>query len=355
MPLKLREPRPGKTPCFTDRGKYLGVSVEKSLGTAKRSVAVRLLRELEEKIERREYPTPASGPKQPTFVEAAVAYMEAGGERRYIKPLIRHFADKTLNEIDQAAIDAAAVELHPNVAPATRNRRIYTPMSAILHHAGIDVTVKRPKGAKGKVRTDWINPTDAAAIVTAADGFDAEFAELLMFLLYTGCRLGEALALTWEYVAFAHDCNSATAYIAETKNDDPRTVRLRVELAQRLAERRMPSGNVWRFHQGGWLKTLLLNAKLLACGLEPIGRPKKGERRSVPLHRLGFVTFHTFCHTWATWMRRYGHTDVKGLVATGRWRDERSASRYAHVVAAEEWDRVELLPAVPIRKQATGE
>jgi hypothetical protein len=37
-------------------------------------------------------------------------------------------------------------------------------------------------------------------------------------------------------------------------------------------------------------------------------------------------------------MRRYGRVDLKRLVATGNWRDERSAARYAHAVAAEEWD-----------------
>ena len=52
----------------------------------------------------------------------------------------------------------------------------------------------------------------------------------------------------------------------------------------------------------------------------------------------------TFRHTWATWMRRYGGTDVQGLTSTGNWRDRRSAARYAHVVAREEWERVDNLP-----------
>jgi hypothetical protein len=43
----------------------------------------------------------------------------------------------------------------------------------------------------------------------------------------------------------------------------------------------------------------------------------------------------------ATWMRRYGGADVQGLTETGNWRDPRSAARYSHVVAREEWDRVE--------------
>jgi integrase len=58
------------------------------------------------------------------------------------------------------------------------------------------------------------------------------------------------------------------------------------------------------------------------------------------------VNFHTFRHTWASWMRRYGRTDVQGLVATGNWIDTRSAGRYAHAAAREEWSKVELLPGI---------
>ena len=39
MPLKLVPPRKGKSPNFTIRGSYLGIAVDKSSGTHKRSVA----------------------------------------------------------------------------------------------------------------------------------------------------------------------------------------------------------------------------------------------------------------------------------------------------------------------------
>lgn len=102
------------------------------------------------------------------------------------------------------------------------------------------------------------------------------------------------------------------------------------------------------FRSGGGLKDRLVTAKLKACG---VARPKRTrnetrESRRIPPHRLKFVGFHTFRHTWATWMRRYAGADLQGLVATGNWRDPRSAARYAHVVAREEWGRVESLPSV---------
>ena len=43
-----------------------------------------------------------------------------------------------------------------------------------------------------------------------------------------------------------------------------------------------------------------------------------------------------------------------GLVATGNWRDPRSAARYAHVVARDEWERVEKLPALDAKNMKTA-
>ena len=51
MPLKLVAPRKGKSPNFTIRGSYLGVAVNKSSGTDKRSVARAILARLEQAIE----------------------------------------------------------------------------------------------------------------------------------------------------------------------------------------------------------------------------------------------------------------------------------------------------------------
>jgi hypothetical protein len=43
-------------------------------------------------------------------------------------------------------------------------------------------------------------------------------------------------------------------------------------------------------------------------------------------------------------MRRYGGPDVQGLTSTGNWRDPRSAARWAHVVAREEWEVTQKWP-----------
>jgi integrase len=341
MPLKVIPPRAGKTPNYSIRGKYLGVAVDRSAGTPKRAVAEQQLKRLEAAIERGDYP---EKPKQigATFLSAAVAYMKDGRSLRYVRKLIDYFGETELSLIDQAAIDAAAVAIYPNVSPATRNVAVYTPVGAILHHAGVEITVKRPKGHKGKLKTLFLLPPDAFAIISAANAIDDEMGRLLTFLLYTGCRVGEALALKWERVSL----DDRLAYIETSKNDDPRTAKLTQELCDLLEPHKKAAGRVFRFHQGGHRNFIFLNAKVTACGLPPVKRPKRGERMHIPPYRFDWVTFHTFCHTWATWFRRFGGGDVQGLVATGRWRDERSARRYTHTAAHEEWDRVDSLPSI---------
>lgn len=342
MPLKIVEGRNAKTQNLYIRGSYLGISVDKSSGTDKRSVAKSILKRIEGEIERGEYARVESQQSGPTFLSAAVAYLEAGRRKRYVAKLIKHFGETPLSEIDQNAVDQAAIALHPNAGPGTRNAAVYTPVSAIIRHAGIDLKLRRPKGAKGRVVTDWLTPADADAIVSAADQINVEFATLLRVLLYTGLRLGEVLSWSWDDIRL----DESAAWTRREKDGIESDVKLRPDLLAALLALRPVEGHgrVFRFHQGGHLKHLLTRAKLAALGLPcPVRRPVGW---IVPDNRLAWVHFHTFRHTWATWMRRYGGLDTKGLVATKNWRDERSASRYTHAVTSEEWNRVDRLPSV---------
>lgn len=277
-------------------------------------------------------------------MSAAISYLQAGGRRKYVAKLIKHFGETPLSNVTQARIDACAVELFPSVTPATRNSYVYTPVSAILHHALGDKCppMRRPKGAKGRMKTDFMWPADAFAIIDAAEAIDQEFGLYLLNLLYTGIRKSEGLGLQSADI----QPSELSAWIRRSKNEDPRMLKLRTDLAGRLAthlEAHPDRERLFKFKDGGHFKHLLLRAKLAVCGLPcPIRRPT-GWRP--PEYRLSFVGFHTFRHTWSTWMRRYGGADIQGLVATGNWRDPQSAARYSHVVSRDEWDRVENLPS----------
>ena len=146
MPLKLVPPRKGKTPFWYVRGTYLGQFVDRSTKTDRKAIARKFIEKWQREIECGEFALEG----EPTFLSAAVNYLKHDGHARPVHRLIEHFGEKPLRQIGQAEIDAAALTLFPNHTPATRNREVYTPVSAILKQAGID---RKDKKAEGVART----------------------------------------------------------------------------------------------------------------------------------------------------------------------------------------------------------
>ncbi|MGB6967367.1 MAG: tyrosine-type recombinase/integrase, partial [Xanthobacteraceae bacterium] len=263
------------------------------------------------------------------FAAAAAAYIKAGGDNRFMAPLIKHFGPTPLTDISQVVIDNAAAEIYPEATPATRNRQVYTPMVAVLRRAGIERRFKRPLGWKSPKGVSWLEPAQAFAVLAAADAIDAEFGLFLRLLCYTGMRLGEALSVRLAQV----DLEGQKIYLLKTKNSDTRRVHLTPELVVALANHPRGlnrEGRLIRFHASGHLRDMLTSA-MEAAGV------------SFPPRQRGF---HLFRHTWATWMRRYGGLDTSGLLETGAWRDRSSAARYEHLDATEEAQKANLLPVM---------
>jgi hypothetical protein len=336
MPIKLIPPRKGFSPYYYGRGTHLGVFVDRSTKCLRPALAKRVIKGWEDDIERGRFAETAG----PTFLSAALAYKALGGEDRFIARLVAHFGeaplrprdlsqDVTLEQHWQQQIDAAAATLMPSQSAATRNREIYTPASAILKQAGLKFSLTRPKGSRGRMITDWLWPEQAARLIDEAYKIDAEFGAFLVFLCYTGCRLNEGLKLTCDNTRLAE----AEGFLPTTKNGDPRRVYLPETVVAALANhpRGLDRGaeRVFRFTKSGRLYAWLKQAAKAA----EVTLPERS-------------AFHIFCHTYATWMRRFAGMDTKGLVGTGRWRSEQSASRYQHTVVSEESKRADLLPAV---------
>lgn len=322
MPLKLHPPRPGKSSNYSVRGTYLGQYVDRTTGTPDKATARKVLKKIERDIEAGTFAQDSG----PTFADAALAYLDAGGDDRFLEPLTKHFKTTPLAKIDQAAIDQAAKEIYPNASNATRNRQVYTPMSAILKRAGVEFSLKRPIGAAGNQRTHWLWPEQAERIFEEAYKKDAELAIFLVLLCYTGLRLEEGLSLETSMVRL----DDNYAYIPDTKNGEPRAVFLPPNVVEALKEHPRGldrEGFVFRHH-----KSSRLYDKLKAIF----------KAAKVPLPaRTGF---HIFRHTYGTWMARYAGLDAKGLKDTGNWKDIKSAVRYRHAVTSEEAQKAVLLP-----------
>lgn len=338
MPLKLIPPSAKRrTPNYTARGTHLGCYINRSLGTGEKVLAKKLIRELEKDIER----GAITGKGAVGFAAAANAYMKAGGETKYLNPLIGHFKHTPLIDISQTAIDNAATEIYPHATPATLNRQVYTPVSAVLKRAGIERQIKRPIGWRGQRMTHWLTAEQAFSIFDAVPTIHAPeetklyFRALLILYCYTGMRLSDALRLKTGNV----DTVAKTALLYTTKNGAPRLVYLPdvVVEAIKTLPASSPDSRLFPFHKGGRFYKLFR----LTCEAAGVVLPAR-------------VAFHVFCHTWATWMRQHGGLDTYDLLKTDRWADAASANRYAHVVVSDIAKRADLLPVDPKKKASAA-
>ena len=115
MPLRLvRRP---KSPNWIIRGTLRGIRIEESTGTdnkgsPKKSAPSARAEILAQSV----YGRRATA----TFAEAALSYLENGGNKRFLEKVIEHFGTTPLAKIDQDAIDEGARKIYPNASAATR-------------------------------------------------------------------------------------------------------------------------------------------------------------------------------------------------------------------------------------------
>lgn len=332
MPLKLTQ-RHG-SPYWYIRGSVRGISVDESTGTGDRAAAedVRILREAEI-LKRSIHGDSATR----TFAEAALSYMQAGGEREHLAPLLKHFGKMKLAQIGQAEIDGAALKLKPRAAASTRNRQIYTPMAAVLHHAARmkwcpKPVIARPEQPEGRVR--WISHGEAERLIDAAPATGLR--PLVVFLLCTGTRISEALSLDWRDVDLSRGhvsiLNEGSGG-AGTKNGESRGIPLHPRAVAALANLPHREGKVFRTHYG-WV-----NRKGEVRGIGPEyadrrgkggGQVKNAWAKMIKRAEIENFSPHDCRHTWATW-HYAANRDIAALMELGGWSDVESVMRYTHV------------------------
>lgn len=322
MPLKLvRRPR---SPYWYIRGSIRGLSVDESTGLSNRADAEDQLALRAAEITKRSIHGDSA---TRTFAEAALSYMEAGGERTHLAPLIKHLGKRALGKIGQAEIDEAGKKLKPGAGPATLNRHIYTPAAAVLHHAARKKwcdkpVIARPKQPKGRVR--WISYDEAEKLISSAS---PHICPLVIFLLCTSARLSEALYLEWRDV----DLSAAQVVFHDTKNGDSRGVPLHPRAVAALAN--LPwdrDGNVFRRPAGKIKQAGRVWLPYEDRGGKGGGQIKTGWAGM--LRRAGQDDFtpHDCRHTWATWHYRENR-DLAQLMELGGWKTADMVLRYAHV------------------------
>jgi integrase len=327
-------------------GTVAGRHIRRSTGCRRRADAETWARRLERELLARHAEGPAA---RLTLAEAALHYMQSGGERRFLGVILDHFGpDFLLRDLDGAAVNTAAAALYPDAAPATVNRQLVTPLAAILNLAAEEGWIaprRLRKRREGPGRTRWLSPAEAEDLLAACSG---HLAPIVIALLGSGARVSELLATQ------AQDWHPETGelWLAQTKSGVPRMARLPARARDALQAAGLPAS-------GALFRT-------------PSGAPYVLRPRQVPI-RAAFararaaaglgaeVTPHVLRHTWATWF--YAQTrDFGGLLDLGGWAGADMALRYrkaapqalAPELAAAGWhfDRLgrDLPPAPPARR-----
>lgn len=262
-----------------------------------------------------------------TFSQAAVSYIEAGGDTRFLEPVIKHFGTTKLGKIGQDEIDLAARAIYPTQAASTLNRQAYTPISAVLHHAAkrkwcSAFPIERLD--EDKTPYHWLTYDEAQRLIAACS---AHMKPLVIFLLYTGARIGEALWLDWRNISL----DRAHVDFIDTKNGTSRGVPLHYRVIEVLKAMPHSTGCIFLKPDGTIYRPLDDDdPNDVSAG----DRIKTGFQGAVKRAGLTDFTPHGCRHTWATWHYQ-ANRDLGALQKLGGWKTLSMVLRYAHTNVAE--------------------
>lgn len=325
MPLKLI--KRGGSPHFHITGTASGYRYRFSAQTDCRATAEALrLKTEREAAERRAHGDAAVS----TFAACAIHYIRAGGEARYLEPLVKRWGEWRVAQITPAEIARAAHELYPGRTTAWHVRAVYTPTNAVLAKAdaaGLCTWrhVKPPPVKRPPIR--HASDTHIAALLPHCN---PRLAALVLFLTLTGARISEACRLEWAHVDF----DRGEALLEITKNGRSRRVALApaaLDALRRLAEGRPAAGPVFGYSDRSAARNAILRASKRA-GVEYLSS-----------HKLGR-------HAFAARLLRSGHS-LPVVTAAGGWASSSMVSQvYGHLEQSHVDDAVRTAALMPPRE-----
>jgi integrase len=275
------------------------------------------------------------------FSKAADSYLAAAprgfSQRAIVSRLREALGTRMVRDMDQTDADRARhLLLKRDAAPATVVRHIVSPINSILEHSSRRGWCERPRLEWPKVpkaKPVVLLPDQAEALIAASA---AHFSPIVIFLICTGARVGEALKLDWSDVDLAG--GRCVFWEGTTKTGARRVVELVPRALIMLAALPLRNGAVFRRDDGqpytyaqgmgGPIRT----AWRAACARA--GLP--GTMRETHLSGVGrkFNAVHTphDCrHTWASWHYAL-HRDLLKLKHDGGWSSVRMVEHYAHLI-----------------------
>lgn len=260
----------------------------------------RLAKKHAEREERRLFERGANNSKTVAYaIDAYLVFSNAGKreESRHleIKALI---GQRLIDDITQADFDECARVICPNLSNETRNRDVYTPLQAVMRHAGIHVPLKRPKQKKPKHRS--LTKEQRDLLIENAD--DPDLKAWLCLMFFQACRTSEAVSLEWDNV----DLPNGLALIGMTKTDDEEWTPLHERTIAALANLPKQREKVLRW------KTRSGPSKCLTKLCKRVGIK---------------INAHMGRHTFGDLFHEQGGS-LRDLMEAGRWKSPNSAMRY---------------------------
>lgn len=333
MPLKLKRYK-GRGPHWYMRGTVRGQSIYETTGTSDKEAAEAIRIKREAGILKRSVFGAAA---TITFPEAADAYLEGGGEGRFLGSydevtgewdgLIGHFKDTVISDIGQQEADAAASKLYPKCRASTKLRQCYVPLKAVLKFSAKRKWCALPviEGPKvDEVVTRFSSPERLAKLLPSCGP------KLRLFVVvdtYTGARLSEILRIDWDADV---NLERRTIMLWTTKTKQRAVYIPDPLMAELLAvPEKDRTGRMFHWADKNGPHRPLKNACAKA-GVEYL-----------PPHQQGR-------HTYATWMTDYAGLDLRQLMDAGGWTSVQSVIRYRHVTPGKAAREAEKLPALPL-------
>jgi integrase len=303
----------GTLPKRTDAG-VIREPVERSCGTSEEADA-RKFRDalIKDAYDALTQPFEGASSLGMSFLEAIDNYERSGrgnGNERFLIQLAHEIGHVPIAEIDQDFVDRLAATLYPNALPSTRNRSIYTPISAVLCSISLKgYTAPRLKRPKGHLRpSNFKRPPEdwwAKVLPECSPNLRAYH----LFCTLHGRRPGEARAIT------PADIDPVTwrVFVFDTKIGQKISFILNPKVIKALAA--YP-----------WKQSARVFGYMSHTGVNTATR-KACVRAGVPYH----CPKDTGRHSWATRFLEEGHT-LKELQVAGRWKNiQTPAMIYGHL------------------------
>jgi integrase len=308
------------------RGTAGGQRLRGSTKTADKKLAQRIAAE----IEARHWKGALDGQEAVlTFANAAHLYLDAGKSERFLARLDQRWGKIPVKSINAGVIKQASIDLYPRASGATRNRQVIVPAQAVINHAaelGKCQPIRVPrwpveKKEREPATWEWVQTFKAHA--------NPHLGALALFMICTGARISEALAVTWDDVDFG----KRRVLIRQTKVGAERWAHMQTELLTAIASLQDRVRTVFRYSSRDTVKP----------------QWDKVVRRA----KLKHLSPHSLRHGFATGMLHAG-VDPVTVAKTGGWKSAQHVfATYGHAMDDETvTDR--LVPVSPKQERKLG-